>query len=184
MTTTRECASCGERFPLALRQGRNSRRARAGHERSYQDQRYCSATCRKLASKARKAPSTGLVSGPQTRLKAKPLSGVTTATAEANRGWSIVAGPELTPSQFHCAIVRAREAVESFADINAAHWKAARAGERGYRLPDDERRPDLGPKSNTGPATAALIATIPDDLSIPAFLDRRPLPRQELAEAA
>jgi hypothetical protein len=85
---TRECARCGERFPMALRQGRNSRRARAGQERSYQDQRYCSATCRKLASKARVAGSTGPISGPSKRYKAfqgtKPLSGVTTATAPIN----------------------------------------------------------------------------------------------------
>jgi len=87
-TKTGECRHCGKRFPMALRQGRNSRRARAGHEPSYQDQRYCSATCRKLASKARRAPSTEPVSGPQTRLKApegsKPLSGVTTATNPIN----------------------------------------------------------------------------------------------------
>src|SRR5262245_26060464 len=105
--------------------------------------------------------------------------------ADANRGWFAVAGPELTLDQFHCAIVGAREAVEGVADINAAHWKAVRAGERGYRLPDSpvpmvpwpgiivtfeskdlSHRPDLA---------------IPDDLSIPAFLDRRPLPFAEAA---
>jgi hypothetical protein len=85
---TRQCRHCGERFPLALRQGRNSRRARAGRERSYQDQRYCSATCRKLASKARVAGSTGPISGPSMRDKApqatRPLSGVTKATTPIN----------------------------------------------------------------------------------------------------
>jgi hypothetical protein len=54
-----------------------------------------------------------------------------------DRGWFIVAGPKLTPSQFRCAIVGAREAVESFADVNMSHWKAAKAGERGYRLPEN-----------------------------------------------
>jgi hypothetical protein len=85
-STTRQCRNCGKRFSLTLRQGRNSRRARANQERSYhQGQRYCSATCRKLASKARRtrsvAPVTGPISGPSMRDKApqgtKPLSGVT-----------------------------------------------------------------------------------------------------------
>ena len=65
---TGECRHCGERFPLALRQGKDSHRARAGRERSYQDQRYCSATCRKLASKARRARSGTPVTGPITRV--------------------------------------------------------------------------------------------------------------------
>ena len=86
---TGECRHCGKRFPIALRQGRNSRRARAGQERSYQDQLYCSATCRKLASKARRTRSETPVTGPIIRagtpVKAvegtKPFSGVTTATA-------------------------------------------------------------------------------------------------------
>ena len=84
---TRQCAYCGERFTLALRQGRNSRRARAGQERSYQDQRYCSATHRKLASKARRTRSETPVTGPITRVRTPvkasegtiPSSGVTTA---------------------------------------------------------------------------------------------------------
>ena len=42
MTTTRECAHCGERFSLVQRSGRDSYRARANRERSYhQEQRYC-----------------------------------------------------------------------------------------------------------------------------------------------
>jgi hypothetical protein len=64
MTTTRECAHCGERFSLVQRSGRDSYRARANRERSYhQEQRYCSATCRKLASKARRARSGTPVKG-------------------------------------------------------------------------------------------------------------------------
>ena len=39
----------------------------------------------------------------------KPLSGVTNAMADDFRGWFAVAGPELTPNQFHFAIVGARE---------------------------------------------------------------------------
>jgi hypothetical protein len=87
---TGECRHCGKRFPLALRQGRNSRRARAGQERSYQDQYYCSATCRKLASKARRTrsatPVKGPVSGPSMRDKAPhiPSSGVTRSPGPIN----------------------------------------------------------------------------------------------------
>jgi hypothetical protein len=90
MTTKRECAHCGERFSLVQRSGRDSYRARAGRERSFhQEQRYCSATCRKLASKARQArsgtPVNGPVSGPPMRDKASqgiiPSSDVTTAPA-------------------------------------------------------------------------------------------------------
>jgi hypothetical protein len=99
-----------------------------------------------------------------------------------DRGWFIVAGPKLTPLQFHCAIVGAREAVDSFAEINANHWRAARSGERGYRLSDVA----VVETAKSYPATVAVTRpdlTIPDDLSIPAFLDRRP--RQEpLAQAA
>jgi hypothetical protein len=106
-----------------------------------------------------------------------PLSGVTNAPNPVlpDRGWFIVAGPKLTPSQFHCAIVGAREAVDGFAEINAAHWKAAKVGERGYRLPDAAvSEPKSRPVTAITERVASLIATIPDDLSIPPFLDRRP----------
>jgi hypothetical protein len=100
---TGQCRRCGKRFPLALRQGRNSRRARAGQERSYQEQRYCSATCRKLASKARRTRSTTPVKGPITRARTpveavegtKPLSGVTKATTPINLA-SIYGGKKAT----------------------------------------------------------------------------------------
>ena len=72
---------------------------------------------------------------PSTVRPREVLSTVTTAPANppqaTDRGWFIVAGPELTPSQFHCAIVGARAAVDANDLINAAHWRAAQAGERG-----------------------------------------------------
>jgi hypothetical protein len=55
-SSTRECSrpGCNERYPLVLRGGRNSGKARAGRKQAYhQGRRYCSPTCRKLASKAR-----------------------------------------------------------------------------------------------------------------------------------
>jgi hypothetical protein len=89
---TGECRHCGKRFPIALRQGKDSYKARAGRERSYQDQRYCSATCRKLASKARRArlgkPLQGPVLKAATHLESpegsKPFSGVTNAPNPIN----------------------------------------------------------------------------------------------------
>jgi hypothetical protein len=100
-----------------------------------------------------------------------------------DRGWFIVAGPELSPSAFHCAIVGAREAVDGYADINAAHWKAARAGDRGYRLPDAPANLSTVDKSLYW-SDLATLPQITADLSIPAFLLRRPEPPQPLAMAA
>jgi hypothetical protein len=189
-TKTGECRRCGKRFPVALRQGKDSRRARADRERTYQDQIYCSGNCRKAASKERRSgtPVKGPISRPSMRRKApdgsKPFSGVAEAISDGTRGWFAVAGPDLTPNQFHCAIVGAREAVETVVDINKTHWKAARAGERGYRLLDAAAVESSG----SDPATAiaagrvgSLVATIPDDLSIPMFLNRQPLPLQRAA---
>jgi hypothetical protein len=92
-------------LPLgALRQGKDSHKARAGRERSYQGQRYCSATCRKLASKARRArlgtPVLGPVLKATTRLGSpegsRPFSGVTNAPNPINL--AIVSGAsESTP---------------------------------------------------------------------------------------
>jgi hypothetical protein len=85
--TMRKCSrdGCGERFSLAFRGGRNSDKAMAGRKRTYHDaRRYCSDTCRKLASKARRAPINRPVIRPATHLKAPeattPLSTVTTTT--------------------------------------------------------------------------------------------------------
>jgi hypothetical protein len=83
--TTRKCGHCGERFTVALRQGKDSYRARAGRERSYQDQRYCAPGCRKAASKARRTTFRTHGIGPATPLKevqgTNPFSGVATTTA-------------------------------------------------------------------------------------------------------
>jgi hypothetical protein len=82
--STRKCSreNCGNRFTLTIRAGRNSDKAMAGRKRTYhQGQRYCSATCRKLASKARRAP---LQASPQKRPKTlsatTPSSSVTSAS--------------------------------------------------------------------------------------------------------
>jgi hypothetical protein len=89
--------------------------------------------------------------------------------------WRVVAaGAPITANQYHCAIVGAEQATTEADRINAAHWRAAKAGDRGYRRPD-------APTPNTSrPALVVptIAAVIPADLSIPAFL-RRPLPRPE-----
>jgi hypothetical protein len=60
---TRKCAKCGERFALKRRRGRNlSSRKRLRPTHYHEGARYCSDTCRKLASKVRRAalqPSPG-----------------------------------------------------------------------------------------------------------------------------
>lgn len=81
----------------------------------------------------------------------------------------------MTANQYHCATVGAEEAIEAADRINAAHWKAAKAGERGYRKPDalevtrlqEEAAP---PKPAVNEPAAADIAA---DLSVPTFLRRR-----------
>jgi hypothetical protein len=55
LTETRTCsrAGCSERYALTVRGGRNSGKAQAGRKLSYhRGRRYCSDTCRKLASKS------------------------------------------------------------------------------------------------------------------------------------
>jgi hypothetical protein len=57
---TRICSHCGERFALRPRRGRNSGKRHAMHgARPYHlGARYCTPTCRKAASKARRRSST------------------------------------------------------------------------------------------------------------------------------
>ena len=77
---TRKCSreNCGNRFTLTIRAGRNSDKAMAGRKRTYhQGQRYCSATCRKLASKRRAPLQASPQKRPKTLLATTPLSSVT-----------------------------------------------------------------------------------------------------------
>jgi hypothetical protein len=81
--------------------------------------------------------------------------------------WRIVAaGTPITANQYHCAIVGADVATTEADRINAGHWRAAKAGARGYRQPDSQSLVGA-PKVRQPNATAAVI---PDDLSIPTFL--------------
>ena len=72
----------GNRFAVTIRAGRNSDKAMAGRKRTYhQGQRYCSATCRKLASKARRAPLQAL---PQKRPKTLPATTPSSSVTSAS----------------------------------------------------------------------------------------------------
>ena len=93
--------------------------------------------------------------------------------------WRVVAaGSPISANQYHCAVVGAEEAIAVADRINAAHWKAARAGDRGYRLLGavvvEVARSDPATAISARGRAAALIATIPADLAVPAFLGRRP----------
>jgi hypothetical protein len=104
---------------------------------------------------------------------------------ELDRAWRIVAGPPLTPSQLHCALVGAGEAVEAARRSNARYWPEANAAEvpclikrdsapvnvtGGHRFPDAPAV-DLRP---TKPVVTKPHAVVTGDaLDIPGFL-RRP----------
>jgi hypothetical protein len=83
MTTplpTRKCSHCGERFALTPRRGRNSsRRVRPGRPSLHFGARYCTATCRKAASKARLRSSTVAKKPGKTLPAPNVLSSVTRA---------------------------------------------------------------------------------------------------------
>jgi hypothetical protein len=83
MTTplpTRICSHCGERFALTPRRGRNSsRRVRPGRPSLHFGARYCTATCRKAASKARRRSSTVARKAIKTLSAPNVLSSVTRA---------------------------------------------------------------------------------------------------------
>jgi hypothetical protein len=119
-----------------------------------------------------------------------------------DRAWRIIAGPPLTPSQFHCATVpdgpnNAWEGGEyrRIEDKNKAALKAAEQAEikaNGY-FTEPEWREVTSPdgvkcfvtrfRRDKPKQRHATPLPIPDDLTILDFLDRR-TPRQELADAA
>jgi hypothetical protein len=137
MLKTRKCARCNESFYLVLRGGRNSGKAKAGRRHTHhKGRRYCSDTCRKLASKGRRKSHQ---SSPERAAKplpaTTPLSTVTTASSrldisrgyrgrKSGRAWRQIAGPEPSPSQFHCATVPDGGAYKRIEAENRAMLKA------------------------------------------------------------
>jgi hypothetical protein len=146
---------------------------------------------------------------PSSDVKATSETPIKSGVAEAikaDRVWRIIAGPALTASQLHCATVPDGEIVDgkpkwdggSYERIEAQNRKAlkAQAAEEaeieanGYFTWREVISPDgvLCYVTRFRPATTVKNVSgsqrqIPDDLSIPPFLDRRPRPEQ-LREAA
>jgi hypothetical protein len=118
-------------------------------------------------------------------------------TAPAPRPWRMVAG-HLTSNQYHCAVVGdAPDPNGGLPDIPYVRvwadgdWQGI---ENRNRKLLEKHAAKLADKADAAPTpstvgidakrVAALVATIPADLSIPPFLDRRPLPQVELKAAA
>jgi hypothetical protein len=101
-----------------------------------------------------------------------------------------VAGPELTASQLHCAVIGAAEAVEAINRTNARHWREYNAAAEascsikrpdppvnvvgGYKFPGGPVI-DLAPITRSSPPPANDTAVHDDSLDIPEFLRRRSL---------
>ena len=117
-----------------------------------------------------------------------------TNTADAERPWRMVAG-RLTSNQYHCAVVSDAPdgglpdiilCTKVWAD---GDWQATENRNRKL-LEKHTARLKVKPATSAelravytdAKRVAALVSTIPADLSIPPFLDRRPRP--ELKEAA
>jgi hypothetical protein len=117
---------------------------------------------------------------------------------KTGRPWHIVAGPRLSPSTFHCATVADGGEHRRIEAKNTAAMKAAEQADianSGYFTEPDWQEvvsPDgvrcYLNRFRPGAAAKAQIAAasvIPDDLSIPAVLDRRKAePKPELLMAA
>jgi len=137
-----------------------------------------------------------LKAGPYLGRYAAPSGGVSTTKNSIKPGtesglkgdraskWRQIAGPPLTPNQFHCAIIGGAEAIKANDRANARHWREHCLIEPhhppvnvvgGYKFPDAPVV-DLAPvPAPIEPHTSApnpYLAQIPDDLSIPSFLKR------------
>jgi hypothetical protein len=112
--------------------------------------------------------------------------------------WRIVAGPELTPSAFHCAGVRGEEAVEVINRTNLKHWREANAEAEEKALIKRHHPPvnvvagykhsdapvvDLAPSKPTTFEVRQGTALFTDDrLDIPEFLRRTARPPEAAAQ--
>jgi hypothetical protein len=111
-------------------------------------------------------PSSGVVSPSK-----KPVNKGLKVPLKPDRAssWRVIAaGAPITANLYHCAIVGADVATTEADRTNAAHWRPAKAGDRGYRRPNSHAAITAGVVPVLVAPTAA--AAIPDDLSIPAFL--------------
>jgi hypothetical protein len=114
-------------------------------------------------------------------------------TAYAERPWRMVAG-RLTANQYHCAVVPGAPD-GGLPDIPSAKvwadgdWEGSEKRNRkllekhfaGLKAAAETRTSPIPATTINAERVASLVATIPDDLSVPPFLDRRPLPLQRAA---
>ena len=115
----------------------------------------------------------------------------TLSTVALSRPWRVVAaGSPITANVYHCAVVSDAPNGGLPDILYAKVWADGdwQATETRNRKLLEKRFAGLKVETRTSPATtinagrvASLVATIPDDLSIPPFLDRRPLPLQRAA---
>ena len=141
-------------------------------QRKREDQKICrKAKCRSTW-RARSGFSRYLPSS-DAKLASKTLDFIDSKTAlKPDRApvWRVAAaGAPITANSYHCATVGADEAIAAADRINAAHWRSARAGERGYRKP-------VAPAVELPPIAMPPVTTIAvSSEEIPAFLRRVPL---------
>jgi hypothetical protein len=126
---------------------------------------------------------------------AQHVSSASKPVERAHRPWRIIAGPPLTPSQFHCATLpgTAMDDVMRIEAKNKAALKTAEEAEieDGGYFTDTDWREVVSPdgvicyvtRFRVAPTSINAAPPIPDDLSIPAFLRRTPpqAPEQLLA---
>ena len=94
-----------------------------------------------------------------------------------DRPWRLVAGPALTPNQFHCATIGGAEAVEAANRTNLRYWREANAKAEAKTLVKRHDLPGtitLGQPRQDACRVYVIGKThrLPDDLSIPDFLRR------------
>jgi hypothetical protein len=104
----------------------------------------------------------------------------------ADRPWRQIAGPPMTPSQFHCATLggSATHEVKRIETKNRTAMKAAEQAAveaNGYFTDPDWQEAESSDgvrcdvtrfRSVTATKTQTATSALPDDLSIPSFLDR------------
>jgi hypothetical protein len=137
----------------------------------------------------------GVVAGEAKAISEVPTNQAVLSAPKPVDQWRFIAGPSLTPSQFHCATLpgTAMDEVLRIETKNKAALKAAEEAEiepNGY-FTEPEWREVISPDGvrcfvtrfrDSPKAKPRTVPPIPADLSIPPFLDRRL--RSALREAA
>jgi hypothetical protein len=137
----------------------------------------CRIVWRARAGFGRYSPSTGV------SLASKTLDFIDSKRPlEPDRAWRQIAGRKLSPSQLHCGLVGANEAVAEARRINRSYWRKHNAEALiqphhapvnivgGYKFPT---APDVKLREETKPRFSLTSCPKPDaNLDIPVFLKR------------